>query len=91
LPLAAAIHFACMAPLFAADADQTGSDDQRTQLSTVTVTAQKRSENAQDVPIAIDALSNDKLTEMNVSNFNDYIKMLPNVSTQSFAPGFAQV
>jgi outer membrane receptor protein involved in Fe transport len=93
LPLAAAIHFACIAPLFAADADQTGADDQnKTQaLSEITVTAQKRSENAQDVPIAIDALSNDKLTEMNVSDFNDYIKLLPNVSTQSFGPGFNQV
>src|SRR5260221_1051647 len=93
LPLAAAIHFACIAPLFAADADQTGVDDQTKahELGQITVTAQNRTENAQDVPIAIDALSNDKLTEMNVSDFNDYIKLLPNVSSQSFGPGFNQV
>ena len=55
LPLAAAIHFACFAPVFAdtspgADPQQTGdtsSADQKTQsLSEITVTAQKRVENS---------------------------------------------
>jgi iron complex outermembrane recepter protein len=109
LPLAAAIHFACFAPVFAdtsadagadasASADQNSpapqsapGDEQKTQLGTITVTAQKRTENAQDVPISIDVLSSDKLMEMNVSDFNDYAKMLPSVSTQSFSPGFSQV
>ena len=93
LPLAAAIHFACVAPLFAADNDQTGSDEQgKTQaLSEITVTAQKRTENLQDVPISLDVISADKLTEMNVSNFQDYVKLLPSVSTQQFSPGFSQV
>jgi len=106
LPLAAAIHFACFAPAFAdtsADPDTSAAeqnppatqsapgDESKTQLGTITVTAQKRTENAQDVPISIDVLSSDKLAEMNVSDFNDYVKLLPSVSTQSFAPGFAQV
>src|SRR5690242_11821505 len=97
LPLAAAIHFACFAPLYAADnanLDQTpGAEDQHKvhEHEQITVTAQKRTESAQDVPIAIDVLSTDKLNEMNVANFNDYVKLLPSVSTQSFGPGFNQV
>src|SRR3954468_23987651 len=96
LPLAAAIHFACVASLCAADADQTGSDDQsRTQLSTVTVTAQKRTENLQAVPISLDVLSTEKLTEMNVTDFSDSLKLLPAVSTSSsqgaYQPGFGQI
>jgi outer membrane receptor protein involved in Fe transport len=99
LPLAAAIHFACCVPLFAAastDLDQAatpGNEDQNKvhELEAITVTAQKRTENVQEVPISIDVLSSDKLSEMNVTNFNDYVKLLPSVSTQSVAPGFAQV
>ncbi len=61
----------------------------------MTVTAQKRTENAQVVPISMDVLSNDKLTEMNVSDINDWIKLLPSVTTSSsqgsYQPGFGQI
>jgi outer membrane receptor protein involved in Fe transport len=98
LPLATAIHFACFAPAFA-DADPQPppaptSDTTATkssELETITVTAQKRTENAQDVPISMDVISSDKLREMNVSDFQDYVKLLPAVSTQQFSPGFSQV
>ena len=49
-------------------------------LDTATVTAQKRTENLQDVPISIQVLGNQKLTEMNVSDFDDYAKLLPSLS-----------
>ena len=101
LPLAAAIHLACFAPVFAdTDPEQNapatqapGADDQGKshELGTITVTAQKRVENAQDVPISIDALSTEKLTEMNVANFNDYAKLLPSMSVQNIFIGSSQV
>ena len=104
LPLAAAIHLACFTPLIAAESpepDQNapqGTSSQpagKTQeLGEVTVTAQKRVENVQAVPISIDVLSTEKLTEMNVASFNDYLKLLPSVSmqpSQIFVPGFTQV
>jgi len=104
LPLAAAIHFACFAPVFAdtsADADpqqagDTSSADQKTQsLGEITVTAQKRVENAQSVPISMDVLTTDKLTEMNVSDVSDWTKLLPMVATSSsqgaYQPGFGQI
>ena len=101
LPLAAAISFACFLPAYAADADPqqggaapTGDSGKNTQLGEVTVTAQKRVENVQAVPISIDVLSTDKLSEMNVSDFNDWVKLLPSLSTSSsqgaYSPGFGQ-
>ena len=98
LPLATAIHLACFAPAFAdADPQQPATPagdttEQKAQgLDTITVTAQKRTESAQDVPISLDVISTDKLTELNVANFTDYVKALPSVSIQSAGPGFNQV
>ncbi|MEN9718053.1 MAG: hypothetical protein RIQ99_931, partial [Pseudomonadota bacterium] len=49
----------------------------------IVVTAQKRSENLQNVPISIQALSTKKLDELNISNFSSYSQQLPSVSAQS--------
>jgi outer membrane receptor protein involved in Fe transport len=62
-----------------------------TTLETVTVTAQKRSENLQKVPISLQVLGAQKLDELNVTDFDDYVKFLPSVSYQTFGPGFAQI
>ncbi|MBS0567001.1 MAG: TonB-dependent receptor [Proteobacteria bacterium] len=100
LPLAAAIHIACFSGAHAVeDADQVPQQSSAQQtaekttasLGEVTVTAQKRTENAQAVPLSIDVLSTDKLSEMNVNGLTDYVKMLPSVSIQSASPGFSQV
>ncbi len=64
-------------------------------LEEVVVTAQKRTENLQDVPVSIQALSTVKLEQLNVANFNDYVKYLPSVSFQTGGegqgPGFARI
>ncbi|MGZ3265205.1 MAG: TonB-dependent receptor, partial [Croceibacterium sp.] len=57
----------------------------------IVVTAQKRSENLQDVPISIQALGAAKLEEHQVTSFDDYAKLLPSVSFQSFGPGQSQI
>ena len=49
-------------------------------LEEVVVTAQKKSENLQDVPIAILALGTEKLEQLQVTNLDDYVKFLPSVS-----------
>ena len=53
-------------------------------LDTVTVTSQKRTENLQKVPISIEVLGEQKLDELNVTDFEDYVKFLPSVSYQSW-------
>ena len=60
-------------------------------LEEVVVTAQKRSENLQKVPLSIQAIGTARLEELHIDNFNDYVKFLPSVASQSLAPGFARV
>ena len=57
----------------------------------IVVTAQKRSESLQNVPISIQALGGAKLEEHQVASFDDYAKLLPSVSFQSFGPGQSQL
>ena len=81
LPLASAVSavLAGGAPLaYAATASDTASTDT---LEEVTVTAQKVTENLQNVPISIETLSTQKLEQLNISNFDDYVKYLPGVTT----------
>ncbi|MBS0253816.1 MAG: TonB-dependent receptor [Proteobacteria bacterium] len=51
--------------------------------SEIIVTAQKRSESLQNVPISIQALGTKKLDELNVASFNDYAQQLPSVTFQA--------
>lgn len=71
-----------------ADAAQTGQPGQRVRrLQPVTVTATKRTESAQDVPIAVSALGGPELEELGVSTFTDYLVQLPNVTAGGSGPG----
>lgn len=65
--------------------------DPNTALEQVVVTAQKRSENLQDVPVSIQALGGEKLEQLQVGAFVDYVKYLPSVSFTTSGPGFGQV
>jgi outer membrane receptor protein involved in Fe transport len=57
----------------------------------IIVTAQKREENLQNVPISIQALSTKKLDQMNVADFKDYAALLPSVTFQAATPGSTKV
>ncbi len=57
----------------------------------IVVTAQKRAQKLQDVPLSIVALTTEALAERNVRNFNDYAKFLPSLSYSSYGPGQAEV
>lgn len=88
MPLTAAIYIALSAVSFANAQDQAketeepaaSTGDKTATLDAVQVTAQKRKENLQKVPISIQVLGTKKLEEMNVSNFDDYAKLLPSLS-----------
>jgi outer membrane receptor protein involved in Fe transport len=71
----------------AAPADTSPEGEQNLSVSEVVVTAQRRSENVQDVPIAIQALTGDTLTQLNVQTFDDYVKYVPSVTFKSNGPG----
>lgn len=63
-----------------APAPQGGNDE-------IVVTAQKRSESIQNVPISIQALTTAKLDELNVADFTDFAALFPSVSFQNTSPG----
>jgi iron complex outermembrane recepter protein len=56
-------------------------------LAEITVTAQRRSENMQNVPISMQAFTAQTLQELKVTTFDDYIRYLPNVTTANNGPG----
>lgn len=62
-----------------------------TTLDEVVITAQKRSENLQDVPISVQALGTERLDELQVSDMTDFARFLPNVTIQTGAPGFSNI
>ena len=56
-------------------------------LEEVVVTAQKRTEDLQKVPISLQVLSGERLQQLQVRDFDDYAKYLPSVSYRSIGPG----
>ena len=65
--------------------------NQGVDTSEIVITAQKREQNLQDVPISVQAIGTRRLDQLNISNFEDYAKQLPSVSFQSAGPGSAIV
>ena len=74
IPLAAAIA-AVLAGAPATYAADTGGG-----LEEVVVTAQKKSENMQDVPVSIVAFGSEQLDELHIQSLDDYVKYLPSVA-----------
>jgi len=104
LPLTAAICLAFTSTVaFAQDAPQQSApqeaapQQQAVTLDTVNVTAQKRTENLQKVPISIQAIGTEQLEQQQISDFDDYAKMIPSLSYGTAGggvfsgPGFVQV
>ena len=60
-------------------------------IQEITVTAQRRTENAQDVPITIQALTSETLQQLNVTTLDDFIKYTPNVTQASTGPGQSSI
>jgi iron complex outermembrane recepter protein len=57
----------------------------------IVVTATRREESINRVPLAIQALSGDTLADLNVTNFEKLVEYLPNVRTASRGPGISSI
>lgn len=64
---------------------------QPAQIEEIVVTATKRSENLQDVPVAVSAFSSENLRELNIGTFDDYVRHIPNVTFAGRGPGQSTV
>jgi iron complex outermembrane recepter protein len=60
-------------------------------ITEVIVTAQRRTEKMQDVPISMQALTGQALQQLNVQTFDDYLKYLPNITSANNGPGQNEV
>ena len=80
-PIAAAI-MAALPRVYAQQAPEESAG-----LQEVVVTAEKRTENLQSVPVSITALSTQTLEDLKVERFDDYVKLLPSVNFQGTAAG----
>ncbi len=82
--IAAILSGAPMGLSYAADAlDASDSDS----IQEITVTAQRRDESIQNVPITIQAITGSQLKDLNLSTFDDVVKYLPNVTCPTNGPG----
>jgi len=70
---------------------QTPAEAPKGGIQEIVVTATKRSESLQNVPLSIQALGTQKLDELNVSKFTDFATLFPSVSFQNATPGSANV
>ena len=72
-------------PVLAAEA--AGASPGSNTFGEIIVTASKREENIQKVPMSIQAIDTKKLTQLNVTSFQDYVKFMPSVQFQNQGPG----
>ncbi|HWM29841.1 MAG TPA: TonB-dependent receptor [Woeseiaceae bacterium] len=61
------------------------------ELEEIVVTATKREQNLQDVAVSVQALGEEKLESLNIANFDDYIRYLPNVNAAGRGPGQSSI
>jgi iron complex outermembrane recepter protein len=76
------------APAFAQGATPE-ADDAR--IADIVVTATRREESLNRVPLAIQALSGDSLGDLGITTFDKLLEVLPNVRTASRGPGAASI
>ena len=60
-------------------------------LGEIIVTAQRREENIQNVPITIQAMTSETIAQLNVVNLDAVIRYLPNVTQSTNGPGQGEI
>jgi outer membrane receptor protein involved in Fe transport len=60
-------------------------------LEEVVVTAQRRAESLQDVPLSIQALTGETLSQLNVTTIEEFVRFLPSVTTATLGPGQSNI
>src|SRR6202034_1832782 len=60
-------------------------------IQEIVVTAQRRTENMQDVPLTMQALTAETLAQLNATTFDDFVKYLPNVTQYSAGPAQSNI
>ncbi|MBY6218432.1 TonB-dependent receptor [Qipengyuania aquimaris] len=84
-----ALAIAVATPAFAQETTQEPAAEPQREggVQTIVVTAQKRSEDLQDVPVSVAAIGAEELDELAVDTFEDYLEQLPTVTAGGSGPG----
>ena len=83
-PLAAAILFAALGPSAWA-ADSAGQGEEASALSTVTVTATRREQSLQEVPVAVSVVDGEQLERDNRNNVASIVQQVPTLNYRTGA------
>ena len=86
--IALSVGIAAPASAQSAPAADDASD---TAIKDIVVTATRREELLNNVPIAVQALSGDTLQDLNITNFDKLVEFLPNVQAASQGPGTSAI
>ncbi len=83
-----ALAVAIASPVAAQTADQPAQAEERQGgVGSIVVTAQRRSEDLQDVPVSVSAIGAEALDELNIDTFEDYLDQIPTVTAGGNGPG----
>lgn len=61
------------------------------EIEVIEVTAAKRTQNIQETPVAVSAMSEDDLKDYNIGNFDDFVRFMPNVTAGGRGPGQSDI
>ena len=75
----------------ATDTTTPATDNSSDTIQEITVTAQRRTENAQDVPITIQALTGETLKQLNVTTFDDLQQIHAQCHVRQLGPGQSSI
>ena len=83
------LHCAVLTALAASSAVHAdeAKKQEKAKIEIIEVTATKRIESIQEVPVTVTALTGDSLKKLGVANFDEYVEFLPNVTFQGTGPG----
>src|SRR5271155_2776223 len=91
--IAAILSGAPMGLSYAAESTATDTDTAADTggIQEIVVTAQRRNESLENVPITIQAITGEQLKQLNVSTFDDLLKYTPNVTFSGNGPGTGNI
>ncbi|MEX2126015.1 MAG: TonB-dependent receptor [Woeseia sp.] len=90
-PVAAAVAAALYPGHYAVAQDAEREADDSRALDEIIVTARKRSESAQTIPSAIQAISQESLAAMGAKGLEDYARFVPSINVVNYGPSSSTV
>src|SRR6202048_2311846 len=86
-PILTGLAILAAGPLSLSDAKAQSVADSPDQITEIVVTAQKREQRIQDIPISVSAISGDEIDRAGARNFHDLLLSIPGVSYSGAEPG----